>query len=141
MKTISEAADRAFRFLAGLNLQDHATSDQREQLEVVREMKHAPDAEGLARGASPTYWKALVELADALTQGLRNLRLSSWVVTVVGDHLEIRNVSPAHMGPPVPERRSTDHRHGGVDMGPLLPPARPSTDPEIRAAVRRSFGD
>lgn len=32
-------ADRAFRFLCGLNLQDHTVAEQREYLDVVRAMK------------------------------------------------------------------------------------------------------
>ncbi len=34
-------ADRAFRFLCGLNLQDHPVKEQRELLEIVRQMKYA----------------------------------------------------------------------------------------------------
>jgi hypothetical protein len=40
-KGLEPSADRAFRFLAGLNLQDHPIDEQRESLAVVGELKEA----------------------------------------------------------------------------------------------------
>lgn len=77
--TLRDVSDRAFRFLAGLNLQDHPVKEQREGLEVVRTLKEALRPSGGTAGPS-----TLAELERAATLFNQKFQNTGWSVRVWG---------------------------------------------------------
>jgi hypothetical protein len=111
-KKLKTVADEAFRFLAGLNLQDHPVAEQREALSVVGKLKesltvgHVKGPKGDSHPAStlvttgPTGATGATgatlnaqELQQAAVMFnrliLERCGLDCWRVIVVGSHLEV----------------------------------------------------
>lgn len=84
--TLHKVSDEAFRFIAGLNLQDHPVVEQRQKLEVVRKLKEALAPGGnsqLVPPSPPADLTVLNEAAKLFNEiVIEKLGLTEWSVVV-----------------------------------------------------------